>query len=99
MPLFNFLKQKKGVKILGNIDLSIDKKVPTISIDIKGDVDRVVKQLNKKGLMVGSGDFYAVRLLESLGIELPAGVLRLSFVHYTNSKEIDSLIEALDQIL
>ena len=99
LPLFNFLKQKKGVKILGNMGLSIDKKVPTISIDIKGDVDRVVQQLNKKGLMAGSGDFYAVRLLESLGIELPAGVLRLSFVHYTNSKEIDSLIEALDQIL
>ena len=49
--------------------------------------------------MAGSGDFYAVRLLESLGIELPAGVLRLSFVHYTKSKEINSLIEALDQIL
>jgi Selenocysteine lyase len=81
------------------MDLSIDKKVPTISIDVKGDVDRVVQQLNKKGLMAGSGDFYAVRLLETLGIELPAGVLRLSFVHYTKSKEIDLLIEALDQIL
>tara|TARA_Y100001935_G_C17214844_1_gene462034 strand:- start:506 stop:1051 length:546 start_codon:yes stop_codon:yes gene_type:complete len=99
LPLLNFLKQKKGVKILGDLDLSIDKKVPTISIDIKGDLDNVVQQLNKKRLMAGSGDFYAVRLLEALGIELPAGVLRLSFVHYTKSTEIDALIEALDQIL
>ena len=49
--------------------------------------------------MAGSGDFYAVRLLEALGIELPAGVLRLSFVHYTSSEEVFSLIEELDQIL
>ena len=81
------------------MDLSIDKKVPTISIDIKGNVEKVVHKLNKKGLMVGSGDFYAVRLLEALGIELPSGVLRLSFVHYTKSEEINSLINALDQIL
>ena len=81
------------------MDLSIDKKVPTISIDIKGNVEKVVHKLNKKGLMVGSGDFYAVRLLEALGIELPSGVLRLSYVHYTKSEEINSLINALDQIL
>ena len=49
--------------------------------------------------MAGSGDFYAVRLLEALGIELPAGVFRLSFVHYTSSKEVFTLIKALDHIL
>ena len=98
-PLLDFLKNKKGIKILGDIDLSIEKKVPTISIDLNGEVETVVKKLNEKGLMAGSGDFYAVRLLEALGIELPAGVLRLSFVHYTSSKEVITLIKALDHIL
>ena len=59
----------------------------------------LLMKLNEKGLMAGSGDFYAVRLLEALGIELPAGVLRLSFVHYTSSKEVFTLIKALDHIL
>ncbi|MFL2802319.1 MAG: aminotransferase class V-fold PLP-dependent enzyme [Paracoccaceae bacterium] len=99
LPLLNFLKNKKGIKILGDMDLSIENKVPTISIDINGKVEKVVEKLNQKGLMAGSGDFYAVRLLEALGIELPAGVLRLSFVHYTSSEEVFSLIEELDQIL
>jgi selenocysteine lyase/cysteine desulfurase len=98
-PLLDFLKNKKGIKILGDMDLSIEKKVPTISIDLNGKVENVVEKLNEKGLMAGSGDFYAVRLLEALGIELPAGVLRLSFVHYTSSKEVSTLIKELDQIL
>jgi len=98
-PLLDFKKNKKEIKILGDIDLSIEKKVPTISIDLNGEVETVVKKLNEKGLMAGPGDFYAVRLLEALGIELPAGVLRLSFVHYTSSEEVFKLIKALDHIL
>ena len=98
-PLLDFLKNKKEIRILGDMDLSIEKKVPTVSIDLNGEVETVVKKLNEKGLMAGSGDFYAVRLLEALGIELPAGVLRLSFVHYTSSKEVFTLIKALDHIL
>ena len=49
--------------------------------------------------MAGSGDFYSVRLLEALGIKLPAGVLRLSFVHYTKPGDITSMIQALEEIL
>ena len=49
--------------------------------------------------MVGWGDFYAVRLLEALGVDCEQGVLRISFVHYTQSREVKNLINALDQVL
>ena len=49
--------------------------------------------------MAGAGDFYAVRVLEAMGIELDPGVLRLSFVHYTSPTEIDQLISALSVTL
>jgi len=47
--------------------------------------------------MVDSGDFYAVRLLEALGISINHGVLRLSFVHYTSEQDVEKLIAALDK--
>jgi len=40
-----------------------------------------------------------VRLMEGLGIDPSNGVLRLSFVHYTNTQEVENLMKALDQTL
>jgi len=49
--------------------------------------------------MCWSGNFYAYRLIEALGLEPENGALRLSFVHYTNKNEIDQLLNALDSVL
>lgn len=49
--------------------------------------------------MTGGGDFYAVRPLQAMGIDPAHGVLRLSFVHYTDAADIDRLIDALDRVL
>ena len=98
-PFLDFLKNKKSIKILGSSEVSLEQKVPTISVDVKGEGENIVKKLSQKGLMAGFGDFYSVRLLDALGIELPAGILRLSFVHYTSVEEVSSLINALDDIL
>jgi selenocysteine lyase/cysteine desulfurase len=34
-----------------------------------------------------------------MGVDLDAGVLRVSFVHYTQEQEVAKLIAALDQVL
>jgi len=49
--------------------------------------------------MAAAGNFYAVRLLEALGVDAERGVLRLSFLHYTSAEEIEQLIAALDVVL
>ena len=51
------------------------------------------------GIMAASGHFYAVRLLEALGVDPAGGVVRLSFTHYTSQADIERLIEALDRLL
>ena len=43
--------------------------------------------------------FYAVRLLEGLDVATDPGVVRLSWVHYTDSADIDRLLNALDEVL
>ena len=49
--------------------------------------------------MCGGGDFYAVRPLSAMGVDVETGVLRLSFVHYTSPAEVDQLLTALDDVL
>ena len=56
--------------------------------------------LAKKGIAAGNGNFYAPRVLESMGItDLEDGVVRLSFAHYNSSDEVHTLVNALDTIL
>jgi selenocysteine lyase/cysteine desulfurase len=49
--------------------------------------------------MAGGGDFYAGRALQGMGVDLAKGVLRLSFVHYTDPADMERLMTALDEIL
>jgi selenocysteine lyase/cysteine desulfurase len=57
----------------------------------------IARRLARHGVMASGGNFYAVRLLEALGIDPHNhGVLRLSFVHYTTTEEIQQLITAID---
>ena len=60
---------------------------------------RYFAALAEHGIMAGGGHFYAVRLLEAMGIDPEHGVLRLSFVHYTRPDEIEQAIRALDATL
>ena len=51
------------------------------------------------GVMAGAGDFYAMRTIGAMGCDKDAGVLRLSFVHYTSDAEVEKLMTALDATL
>jgi selenocysteine lyase/cysteine desulfurase len=57
------------------------------------------RRLAERGFMAGYGNFYAVRLLEALGVDPEQGAVRVSFVHYTTPGEISGLIAALDAAL
>ena len=59
----------------------------------------LAKKLNDLDVLVGTGDFYAVRLLEALNIDTVEGVMRISFVHYTSKNDIDKLVKALDSVI
>jgi len=49
--------------------------------------------------MASSGDFYATRLLQAVGVDPSTGVVRLSWVHYTSPGDIEFLLDALEQAL
>ena len=60
-----------------------------------------IKALNTSDIVdtTGAGDFYAVRTIGAMGCDAAAGVLRLSFVHYTTDAEVQQLMKGLDACL
>jgi len=96
--LLDHLSQRKDVRLLGPADAR--QRAATVAcVPLRRAPQELVPVLAEHGIMCGAGHFYAVRLLEALGVDPQRGVLRLSFLHYTSVVEIDRLIAALDRVL
>jgi len=99
-PLLDFLGNRNDVRILGpgRIDASRGR-VPTVALHTALPAADVADGLAAHGVMAGAGDFYAVRTIGAMGCDAEAGVLRLSFVHYTSEAEVAQLMKGLDACL
>ncbi|GLK59706.1 MULTISPECIES: aminotransferase class V-fold PLP-dependent enzyme [Azotobacter] len=96
--LLEFCGGDSRVRLLGPIEAI--KRSATVSIQTLSATPREISErLAKKGIIAGAGHFYAVRLLEALGVNSAEGVLRLSFAHYSSPEEIQQLINALNEAL
>ena len=96
-PLLDNLSARNSVRLLGPDNA--EKRAPTVAVEINSNAFQAAKDLSKHGINAGGGDFYAVRLLNALGVDSDKGALRLSFVHYTSDEEVDHLIGSLDKVL
>ena len=96
--LLAYLAGRDDVRIAGPVDAT--RRAPTVSIvPLRWSVAEVAESLVRSRMMVGTGNFYAPRLLKEMGIAPDPGVLRMSFIHYTTEEEIDRLVRALDRAL
>jgi len=60
--------------------------------------DRVAAKLGEKGLFVWDGHFYAIRLVEKLGLDQKGGLVRAGLCPYNTEQEIDRLLEEIKRI-
>jgi len=99
-PLLGYLRDRSDVRVLGNNHLQTPTgRVPTVALITPRPPETVATELASHGVMAGAGDFYAVRTIRAMGGDPAAGVLRLSFVHYTNDAEVEQLINGLEATL
>lgn len=96
-PLMEYLKSSNKVRLVGTDNM--DMRLPTISMICEQPGADLARQLAEHKIMAAGGHFYAYRLMEGMDVDPNHGVLRTSFVHYTNEAEIQQLIDALDQVL
>jgi len=96
--LLGFVAQHPKLTLLGTADPA--KRAATVSMIPQGQTpQQLAQKLVDQGIICGAGHFYAVRLLEAMGVDTNTGVVRLSFVHYTHAAEMDQLIAALEKAL
>ena len=98
--LLAFLRSKSTVRIIGFDQVKNGNRMPTISFVVEGkQSEEIVLFLDKFNIGIRFGDFYAKRLIETLGLLPYGGVVRVSLAHYNTEAEVDLLIEKLELAL
>ena len=99
--LIRGLQQLPGVQVQGiSTPDAMKRRVPTVSITVNNAVpDVIAAELGARNIFVWSGNVYAVEATNFLGIEESGGVVRIGPVHYNTHAEVDSVLNALADIL
>ena len=90
-----------GVRIWGITDQDrLGERTPTFAVTSdRRSPQELAERLGEAGIAAWSGHFYAQGLIERLGLAPSGGVLRLGFVHYTTTDEVDRTLDELETIL
>ena len=98
--LFDYLKNKKNIKIIGKKRIENKNRAPTISFTVDGMTSKKVSDLLiKEKIALRNDNFYAWRCLQALGIDTKDGVIRASMVHYNSYEDVEKLIVALNKVI
>lgn len=76
-----------------------DHRVSTFAVAVAGMHPRhVAEVLAERGIHVWDGHYYAVGVMERLGLAESGGLVRIGFVHYTTVEEVDRVLAVLDEL-
>ncbi len=86
-----------GVTLYGTTDL--DRRVPTAAFTVDGRSPAEVSgALAERGIFVWDGNYYALELMQRLGLEGHGGAVRVGAVHYNTAEEIDGFLAAVAEL-
>jgi cysteine desulfurase family protein (TIGR01976 family) len=95
--LWDGLGAINGVKLYGQS--SDAKRTSTVSFTVKNHPsEEVTKELVKKGVFTSHGDFYAMTVVERLGLA-DVGLVRAGGACYTTLEEVERLVEGVRAIV
>ncbi len=98
--LLSFLRNQNGVRIIGLQQIRDGQRMPTVSFVVAGkQSEDIVRFVDQFDIGIRFGDFYAKRLIETLGLQQQGGVVRVSIAHYNTTEEMALLIEKLGAAL
>jgi cysteine desulfurase family protein (TIGR01976 family) len=97
--LLDGLRSIPGITVWGIDDPHrLHERFPTVSVthDRRSPAE-IARQLGERGVFVWHGNYYALPLTETLGLE-PEGMVRIGLLHYNTGSEVDYLLELLAQM-
>jgi cysteine desulfurase family protein (TIGR01976 family) len=94
--LWNGLERVDGVRVFGLAPGS--RRTPTVAFTVAGWNSReVATALAERGLFVSHGDFYAMTVVERMGLS-DSGLVRAGCAIYTTDDEVDRLVPAIAEV-
>jgi len=76
----------------------LEERVPTFGLTHqRHSAEELARALGDRGIFSWHGNFYALCLVEALGLE-PAGLLRIGLLHYNTMDEVDRLLATLAEL-
>ena len=77
---------------------TMEGRVPTFAVTVPGlTTEEAATRLAERDLAVWWGDYYAVEVMNRLG--LPDGAVRLGIIHYNTADEVDRLLAGLHDLV
>jgi cysteine desulfurase family protein (TIGR01976 family) len=74
---------------------TMEGRVPTFAFTVDGlTTEEAATRLGERGFAVWHGNYYALEVMNRLGLE-DGGAVRAGIVHYNTPEEVDGLLEAL----
>jgi cysteine desulfurase family protein (TIGR01976 family) len=97
--LLKGLREMPEITVHGITDPArLAERVPTVCFTHARHAPReIARRLAAEGIYVWHGNYYALPLTETLGLE-PQGAVRVGLLHYNTAGEVDRLLVALDTI-
>jgi cysteine desulfurase family protein (TIGR01976 family) len=94
--LLRGLNANPNITVYGLKDIErVEERVPTVAMNLKGvHPERLAQQLAEEGIFCWSGHYYALEVMETLGL-VPNGAVRLGFAHYNSPEEVDRVVETI----
>jgi selenocysteine lyase/cysteine desulfurase len=93
--------QLPSLRLYGVTDVErLDERTPTFALSLAGyRPAEVATRLGEQGIFVWDGHYYAVAVMERLGLLEQGGLVRIGFVHYNTAAEVDRVLDALGQMV
>jgi len=92
------LGQIPGARLHGVPEMGPDRG-PTFGISVDGHgPETVAAHLASRGVYVWAGHYYAVNVMQSLGLLGKGGLVRIGFVHYNTEAEVTRALEGLAEL-
>jgi len=98
--LITGLQSIRGVRIYGITDRArFEQRMPVVSFTLEGHAPAdIARRLGEHGIFAWNGDFYAVHVIEWLGLAATGGLVRIGINHYNTVDEIDRLLALIKEM-
>ncbi|HET9722933.1 MAG TPA: cysteine desulfurase-like protein [Actinomycetota bacterium] len=89
-----------GLRVYGITDPErLAQRTPTFAVRLGDRHPReTAKALGERGIFVWDGHYYALELMERLGLQETGGAVRIGFCHYNTPAEVDRVLEELSAL-